>query len=127
MTETLTAGRRGMLKWIKTILIGLIIFFGSAFTIMAFHNDIGIVTLFEQIYSQVTGSVPDSMGGLEIGYSVGLAVGILFFFNHLKLKKEKTDPTPLQVEMYKYNQDVSDTKASLLQSMEGNSKGKGNG
>ena len=116
-----------MLKWIKTILIGIIIFFGSAFTIMAFHNDIGIVTLFEQIYSQVTGSVPDSMGGLEIGYSVGLAAGILFFFKHLKLKKEKTDPTPLQVEMYKYNQDVSDTKASLLQSMEGNSKGKGNG
>ena len=116
-----------MLKWIKTILIGIIIFFGSAFTIMAFHNDIGIVTLFEQIYSQVTGSVPDSMGGLEIGYSVGLAAGILFFFNHLKLKKEKTDPTPLQVEMYKYNQDVSDTKANLLQSMEGNSKGKGNG
>ena len=114
-------------RYLKSALIGIVIFFGSGFSIMAFHNDIGIVDLFAQIYEQVIGSAPENIGGLEIGYSIGLALGILIFFNHISLKKRENDPTPLQVEMYKYNQDVSDTKASLLQSMEGNSKGKGNG
>ena len=104
-----------MLKWIKTILIGIIIFFGSAFTIMAFHNDIGIVDLFAQIYTQVIGYAPEQIGGLEIGYSIGLALGILIFFNHISLKKREKDPTPLQVEVSKYEQDVEDTIKRIRQ------------
>ena len=101
-----------MLKRIKAILVGIIIFFGAAFAIMAFHNDIGIVNLFEQIYLQVTGTVPETMGGLEIGYCRELIAGSLFFFDHLNLQKQKDDPTPLQVEMFKYDQDVQNTKDS---------------
>lgn len=96
-------------RYIKCICIGIVIFFGSGFSIMAFHNDIGIVDLFEQIYEQVAGSAPESIGGLEIGYSIGLALGILTFFNHISLKKRENDPTPLQVEVSKYEQDVEDT------------------
>lgn len=96
-------------RYIKCICIGTVIFFGSGFSIMAFHNDIGIVDLFEQIYEQVAGSAPESIGGLEIGYSIGLALGILTFFNHFSLKKRENDPTPLQVEVSKYEQDVEDT------------------
>lgn len=96
-------------RYIKCICIGIVIFFGSGFSIMAFHNDIGIVDLFEQIYEQVVGSAPESIGSLEIGYSIGLALGILTFFNHVSLKKRENDPTPLQVEVSKYEQDVEDT------------------
>lgn len=96
-------------RYVKCICIGIVIFFGSGFSIMAFHNDIGIVDLFEQIYEQVAGSAPESIGGLEIGYSMGLALGILIFFNHFSLKKRESDPTPLQVEVSKYEQDVEDT------------------
>ena len=98
-----------MRKYLEAVCIGIVIFFGSGFSIMAFHNDIGIVDLFEEIYEQVVGSAPESIGGLEIGYSVGLAMGILIFFNHFSLKKRENDPTPLQVEMSKYEQDVEDT------------------
>lgn len=98
-----------MRNWLKTALIGVIIFFGSSFSIMAFHNDIGLVDLFAQIYEQVIGYAPEHVGGLEIGYSVGLAAGILVFFNHFSLKKRENDPTPLQVEMSKYEQDIEDT------------------
>lgn len=76
---------------------------------MAFHNDIGLVDLFAQIYGQVIGYAPEHIGGLEIGYSIGLAAGILVFFNHFSLKKRENDPTPLQVEMSKYEQDIEDT------------------
>ena len=96
-------------NWLKTAVIGVIIFFGSSFSIMAFHNDIGLVELFAQIYEQVIGYEPEHVGGLEIGYSVGLAAGILVFFNHFSLKKRENDPTPLQVEMNKYEQDIEDT------------------
>ena len=82
---------------------------------MAFHNDIGIVDLFAQIYTQVIGYEPESIGGLEIGYSLGLAAGILIFFNHFSLKKRENDPTPLQVEVSKYEQDVEDTIERIRQ------------
>lgn len=98
-----------MASYLKSALIGIVIFFGSGFSIMAFHNDIGIVDLFAQIYTQVIGYEPRQTGGLEIGYSLGLALGILIFFNHISLKKREKDPTPLQVEVSKYEQDVEDT------------------
>lgn len=98
-----------MVSWLKTLGIGLIIFFGSTFSIMAFHNDVGLSELFAQIYEQVLGYQPQHIGGLEIGYSIGLAAGILIFFNHFTLKKRENDPTPLQVEMSKYEQDIEDT------------------
>lgn len=100
-------------RYIKCICIGIVIFFGSGFSIMAFHNDVGIVDLFAQIYEQVIGRAPEGIGGLEIGYSIGLAGGILIFFNHFNLKKRENDPTPLQVEVSKYEQDVEDTVARI--------------
>ena len=96
-------------RYLKSALIGIVIFFGSGFSIMAFHNDIGIVDLCAQIYTQVIGYAPEQIGGLEIGYSLGLALGILTFFNHISLQKRENDPTPLQVEVSKYEQDVEDT------------------
>ena len=46
---------------------------------------------------------------MEAGYSVGLAVGILVFFNHFAVKKLNTDPTPLEVEMRLYEENVCKT------------------
>jgi stage V sporulation protein AA len=103
---------------LKSACIGIVIFFGSGFSIMAFHNDIGIVDLFAQIYEQVVGKQPNRLGGLEIGYSLGLALGILVFFNHISLRKKENDPTPLQVEMSKYEQDVEDTIERIRQKEE---------
>ena len=43
---------------------------------------------------------------LEICYSIGLAIGITVFFNHVGKKKITPDPTPMQVEMRKYEMDI---------------------
>ena len=90
-------------------LLCVITFFGAAFTIMAFNNDIGITDVFEKLYTQALGSAPDGVGELEICYSIGLAIGITVFFNHIGRKKITPDPTPLQVQMRKYEQDVDTT------------------
>ena len=95
---------------LKLILISIIVFFGSAFTIMTFHNDIGINEVFERFYIQLMGEDKPMVTELEISYSIGLAVGIVVFFNHIKKKKLSHDPTPLEVEMKKYNKDLITTK-----------------
>ena len=97
---------------IKLILIAIIVFFGSAFTIMTFHTDIGIQKTFERFYEQVMGEAKPLVTELEISYSIGLAVGIVVFFNHFRKKKLTQDPTPIEVEMKKYNKDLINTKIS---------------
>lgn len=95
---------------IKLILVASIVFFGSAFTIMTFHIDIGIQKTFSRFYEQVMGESKPMVTELEISYSIGLAVGIIVFFNHFSKKKLSHDPTPIEVEMKKYNQDLYNAK-----------------
>lgn len=99
-------------KWLeicKTVFLSIVIFFGASFTIMAFNNDISVTDIFSKLYHQVTGKVSNGYTELEICYSIGLSIGVLIFFNHLGKKKITHDPTPIQVEMRKYEKDVDDT------------------
>lgn len=99
-------------KWInaaKTIALCIIIFFGAAFAIMTFNNDVGVTEVFSKFYEQVIGVKSGGVTELEICYSIGLAVGILVFFNHVGKKKITPDPTPMQVEMRKYEKDIDTT------------------
>lgn len=101
-----------VLEKLKLILISIIVFFGSAFTIMTFHTDIGIQKTFARFYEQLMGVDKPPVTELEISYSIGLAVGIVVFFNHFSKKKITQDPTPIEVEMKKYNQDLTNTKVA---------------
>jgi stage V sporulation protein AA len=94
---------------VKTTFLCIIIFFGAAFTIMAFNNDVSVPDVFAKHYLQVTGEQSSGVTELEICYSIGLAVGILLFFNHVGRKKITPDPTPIQVEMRKYEKDIDAT------------------
>ena len=98
-----------LLNAIKTAVLCVIIFFGSAFTIMAFNNDIGVTEVFSKFYFQVMGKAPEGVTELEICYCIGLGLGILIFFNHVGKKKITHDPTPIQVEMRKYETDIDTT------------------
>lgn len=96
-------------EWVnitKTIVLCILIFCGAAFTIMAFNNDVGVGDVFAKFYHQVTGIESDGVTELEICYSIGLSFGILIFFNHVGRKKITHDPTPIQIEMRKYESDL---------------------
>lgn len=95
--------------WLKVAMVALISFFGTAFTIMAFHNDIGIHDVFGRIYELVTGQPSGGFTLLEVSYSAGLALGIIVFFNHIGGRRLTKDPTPIEVEMRIYEKDVDDT------------------
>ncbi len=98
---------KGPIQWIKLAFVAMVSFFGTAFTIMAFHNDIGINDVFTKVYEMVMGQQGDGYGILELAYSVGLAVGIIVFFNHIGGRRITKDPTPIEVEMRVYEEDVN--------------------
>lgn len=91
---------------VKLVLVSSICFIGSTFTIIAFHNDIGITGVFEKIYFLATGEKTNYHTILEISYAIGLATGITVFYNHFGKRSMEKDPTPLQVEMRIYERDV---------------------
>ena len=102
---------KGFAQWIKLLFVAMVSFFGTAFTIMAFHNDIGINDVFSKVYEMVMGQPGDGYGILELAYSAGLAIGIIVFFNHIGGRRITKDPTPIEVEMRIYEEDV--TKALI--------------
>ena len=97
-------------KWVhvaKTILVVLITFFGAAFSMMAFNNDVDVDKLFGYIYYWMTKS--DGFTVLEFTYSIGIAIGILTFFNHFGKRRFSVDPTPMEVQMRLYENDIQTT------------------
>lgn len=96
-------------SYIKTFFVCLCTFFGAAFTIMTFNNDVSTPDVFASLYKTFTGQTSDGFTILEVTYSIGLAVGILVFFNHFAGKRIMNDPTPIEVEMRMYEDDVNTT------------------
>ena len=98
--------RKTWLRWLKVVFVCLVSFFGTAFTIMAYHNDVGINDVFTEIYKMVMNREPQGLNALEVSYSVGLAAGIIIFFNHVGGRRITKDPTPIEVAMRNYEEDV---------------------
>ncbi len=102
-----TAG--GVIHILKAAAVVLISFIGSAFSIMAFNNDVDVTKMFGQIYELITGTKSSGFTILELTYSLGIIIGILIFFNHFGKKRFSVDPTPMEVEMRLYENDLQTT------------------
>ena len=95
------------LEYTKTVLVSIILFMGAAFTIMTFNEDVSVASVFDKVYELVMGSKKSGGSIIEICYAIGLPIGILVFYNHFRRKKVKDDPTPIQVEMHTYEEQVN--------------------
>lgn len=96
-------------QYLKVAALSLFLFFGAAFSIMTFIEDVSVNKVFDHIYQRFTGVKPAGITPLEISFCIGLSVGIMVFYNHVGRKKITDDPTPIQVAMRKYEQDVDTT------------------
>lgn len=94
---------------IKTAFVAAVTFFGAAFSIMAFNNDVDVTKLFGQIHELITGQGTSGFTILEVSYSIGITAGILIFFNHFGKKRFTVDPTPMEVQMRLYENDIQTT------------------
>ncbi|TKH36177.1 stage V sporulation protein AA [Paenibacillus polymyxa] len=88
------------------VLVWLLLFFGSALTIMNFHADVSMMEVQVRIVEMITGQKDEHPYLFQIAYSIGIGVGMIVFFNHLFKKKWNEEPTPLEVEMYLYQENV---------------------
>ena len=93
----------------QVTLVVITCFIGAAFAIMAFNNDSGVSEIFEQMYEQFMGKKASGFNILELTYSIGLGLGIIVFFNHFGKKNFTVDPTPIEVEMSLYENDIQTT------------------
>ena len=107
VTYEKTAG--GAVHYMKAAAVTAISFIGAAFSIMAFNNDVDTTKMFSQIYELLTGHESNGFTILELTYCIGLVIGILTFFNHFGKKKFTVDPTPMEVEMRLYENDIQST------------------
>lgn len=97
------------LEVLKTVLVCFIVFIGSAFAIMTFNNDVDVFSIFDELYLLFTGVEKDGGGILELAYAIGLPLGIIMFYSHFSKAKLGTDPTPMQIQMRLYEEDVDMT------------------
>lgn len=94
-------------KYTKLCAVVLVVFFGSAFTIMTFNTDVSVGDVFDEFYYLSTGTHKSGGSILELAYSIGIPVGILGFYNHFNHSKLREDPTPIHIEMRNYEEETN--------------------
>lgn len=94
--------------WPKVLFVGvwLLLFVGAALAIMNFHEDVAMKAVHEKIYYYMTGTHNKFPLMLQIPYSLGIGIGMVLFFNHLFKKKFNEEPSPLEIEMFNYQQSI---------------------
>ncbi|MDO5145877.1 MAG: stage V sporulation protein AA [Eubacteriales bacterium] len=93
----------------KILFVAITCFFGMGISIMGYNNDVDMGKVLSQLYEVFLGTRPTGPTFVELFYSIGLTVGIFVFFKHMPGKKVTGGPTPIQVQMRLYEQDVNQT------------------
>ena len=106
------------LKYVKTVLVSLIVFVGSAFTIMTFLAEANVPGLMARVREAF--EVKETVGqtGMEICFSLGIGLGMIFYFNHFGRWRLQQEPTPMEMELHQYMEDVEETVLELEDGMQ---------
>ncbi|TFE03133.1 stage V sporulation protein AA [Jeotgalibacillus salarius] len=86
-------------------LVWMLLFTGAALTIMYFHEDVSMAETQLVIVNMLGTSNPN---WFHIPYSIGIGAGMLLFFNRLLKKRFNDEPSPLDIEIFKYEKSVED-------------------
>lgn len=105
---------KNIFMYLKIFFVSVILLAGSSSAIMSFHSDSELYVVFQNYYKIFFGVDTKNPWIIDISYSVGLAVGIIVFFNHFAGKKITDDPTPIEVELSTYEDDVTHTIIDIL-------------
>lgn len=98
--------KRRRMQPLFVVLVWLLLFFGSGMAIMNFHTDVSMHQVHQKLYHLIMGEKEARPLLIQIPYSIGIGVGMILFFNHLFRKRINDEPSPLEVEMFLYDQNV---------------------
>ncbi|CJH00969.1 stage V sporulation protein AA [Bacillus cereus] len=87
-------------------LVWLLLFIGAALAIIYFHEDVSMQQVHQRLYYMITGEFNAQPLLFQIPYSLGLGLGMVLFFNHVFQKRINEEPSPLEVEMFQYQQSL---------------------
>jgi len=93
-------------RTILFLLVWILLFIGAGLTIMNFHEDVAMSSVHQKIYYLITGRQDAKPLVLQIPYSLGVGIGMILFFNHIFKKRFNEEPSPLEVEIFNYQQDL---------------------
>ena len=88
------------------IFVWLLLFIGTAMTIMNFHYDVSMQEVHQRLHYLLTSEENSYPLWIQIPYTLGLGVGMLLFFNHWFKKRFNDEPSPLEVEIFKYQENI---------------------
>ncbi|MGD8189131.1 stage V sporulation protein AA [Brevibacillus ginsengisoli] len=91
--------------WLVAV-VWFILFIGSGLAIMNFHTDVSMLQVHQRIYYLLTGQTNNQPLILQIPYSIGVGLGMVLFFNHIFRKRINEEPSPLEVELFLYQQNL---------------------
>jgi stage V sporulation protein AA len=103
-----------LFEWAKVVFVSVVLLAGSTTAIMSFQTDSQIPKVFKNYYYIFFHENIDKPHIIDIPYSIGMAVGIIVFFNHISKKKLTDDPTPIEVELTTYETQANDTIIDTL-------------
>ncbi|QRG69846.1 stage V sporulation protein AA [Brevibacillus choshinensis] len=86
--------------------VWVLLFVGSGLAIMNFHTDVSMMQVHQRIFFLITGQESKQPLWLQIPYSIGIGMGMILFFNHIFKKKINEEPSPLEVELFMYQQSL---------------------
>ncbi|WP_019122900.1 stage V sporulation protein AA [Brevibacillus massiliensis] len=98
--------RRKRPNIVLVALVWLVLFIGSGLAIMNFHTDVSMPEVHQRLYYLITGRAESQPLLMQIPYSLGIALGMILFFNHFFQKRINEEPSPLEVELFLYQQNV---------------------
>ena len=74
--------------------------------IMNFHYDVSMEEVQIRLHYLFTGEQTQHPLWIQIPYSLGLGLGMLLFFNHWFQKRFNEEPSPLEIEVFNYQQEI---------------------
>ncbi|OEF97239.1 stage V sporulation protein AA [Vulcanibacillus modesticaldus] len=106
IVEILTSSMTKKPNIYAVVFVWILLFIGSGLAILNFHHDVSMVEVHRRIYYLITGVEKAKPLILQIPYSIGIGIGMILFFNHVFKKKINEEPSPLEVEMFLYQQNL---------------------
>ncbi len=106
--------QKSIFKFLRAVLVSSLLFIGAITAIINFHADVDMKSAQQTMYRLITGIETESLLLLQIPYGLGVGLGMSVFFNHIFNKKLNSEPSPMEVEMYLYQQNIDECMKNTL-------------